>query len=178
MATSPKTYTRLTRDAAGLGSYSSLWLGADHLIIVRSSGYHEDYTRLHFGDMKGVFLTETKRRRWWAVGWGAIAGPSAAGLLLNLSSRGMVMAVFSSIFLVIGGVGLLWNHLLGPGCRAYVLTGVQTAELPSVRRMKQARKVVARLAPLVAAIQAPPAAPPVSGPPVEPSSSPPPVPVA
>ena len=57
------------------------------------------------------------------------------------------------IFAVVGGTGLLWNHVLGPGCRAFVVTGVQTAELPALIRSKKARRVLARLQPLVNEIQ-------------------------
>lgn len=175
MAASPKIYQRLTRDKSGLGTYSSLWLAADHLMLVRSSGYHEDYTQLHFGDLKGIFLTETNRRRSWGIFWGVVALLAAAALMVGLSTRVTVATVMAGIFLGLAGVGLLWNHLLGPGCRAYVVTGVQMAELPPLVRLKKARAVVARVAPLVAAAQAhlavplvlapPPSAPSVSEPP-------------
>jgi hypothetical protein len=74
---------------------------------------------------------------------------------------GTILA-FSLIFIV-------WNTLLGPSCKAYVVTGVQTAQLPSLVRRRKARKVLARLQPLIAALQAdmtaPPPLPPVEAPP-------------
>ena len=39
MAKAPNFYTRLTRNASGVGTHASLWLGPDHLMIVTSSGY-------------------------------------------------------------------------------------------------------------------------------------------
>src|SRR4051812_30304752 len=128
MATS-SGYTRLTRNAAGYGSYSSLWLGADHLMIVRSTGYHETYSRLQLSEVKGIFLTTTKRRLWWTIFWAVAAAVS--GLILVVTLNQGAGFIFSVTFAVVTTIGLLWNHALGAGCRAYVLTGVQAAELPA-----------------------------------------------
>lgn len=152
MAKAPKLYTRLTRNAAGLGSYSSLWLASDHLMIVRSTGYNESYTRIQLSDIKAVFLVAGGRRGWWALSWLIVFGWSAVFFILGLSGRDVPYV--SGIFLALGTTGLIWNQLLGPGCRAYAVTGVQTAPLPSLVRMKKARRVLARLEPLVAAAQA------------------------
>jgi hypothetical protein len=178
MAKSPKEYFRLTRDTAGLGMYSSLWGSADHLIIVRSTGYSEIYARLHLGDVQAIFLTRTARRMGWGIFWGAITAGAALALRLVLVTH--QTPIFFIIFTGMGVVGLIWNHWLGPGCRAYVVTGVQTVELPYLGRMKKARRVVARLQPLIAAAQAhlavpavPAAEPPrVEPPPPEPPPSP------
>jgi hypothetical protein len=152
MAKAPKEYRRLTRNVAALGTYSSLWAGADHLIIVRSTGYHENYQRLQLADLKGIFLIATSRRLAWAFFWGVMAGVSAMTIVISLMSHGT--PIVSWIFLTLGVVGLVGNHLAGEGCRAYILTGVQTADLPPVLRLKQARRVLRELQPLIAAAQA------------------------
>lgn len=147
MAASGPTYQRLTRNTAGVGMYASLWLADDHVMVVRSSGYHESYARLQLSDMKAIFLTKTDRRLWWGIFWGIIAGWSGIVLFITLQ-RGETPIVSAIIF----GTSLaafLWNHFLGEGCRAFVLTGVQTAELPSLVRMKKGRQVIARLQPLI-----------------------------
>lgn len=148
----PTTYTRLTRNAAGVGTYSSLWLAADHLMIVRSSGYHESYARLQLRDMKGIFLTTTDRRLGWGFFWSIIAIWGLLVVVISLLDR--QAPIFSAIALVFGTTGLVWNHLLGQGCRAFVLTGVQTAELPALVRMKKARRVLMQIQPLIAQAQA------------------------
>ncbi len=152
MPATPTPYRRLTRDSAGVGTYSSLWLAADHLMIVRSTGYHESYSRVQLSDVKAIFLTKSARRIWWGVAWGVIAAP--AGIVLGIGLTGREPPIFSTIFFLIGVAGLIWNHLLGAGCRAYVLTGVQTAELTSLVRINKARKVIAQLQPLLAQAQA------------------------
>lgn len=161
MATSGPTYQRLTRNTAGVGMYASLWLADDHVMVVRSSGYHESYARLQLSDMKAVFLTKTDRRLWWGIFWGVIAGWSGIVLFITLQ-RGET-PIASAIIFGTGLTAFLWNHFLGEGCRAFVLTGVQTAELPSLVRMKKGRQVLARLQPLILQAQAelmrPPAVP-------------------
>ena len=152
MAKPAKLYTRLTRNAASFGSYASLWLAPDHLMIVRSTGYNENYSRLQLADLKGIFLTETDRRMWWGIFWGVVGGWPGVALAITLLNRDT--PIVSAIFFVIGAIGFVWNHLLGRGCRAYVLTGVQTAELPSLVRIKKARRIIARVQPLIAAAQA------------------------
>jgi hypothetical protein len=153
MAKTPKLYQRLTRNSAGLGSYSSLWLAPDHIMIVRSTGYNESYSRVQLRDIKAVFLTRTRRRIWWAIPWGVIAAWSGAVVILSLVQG--QPPIVSAIFLGLALGALAWNHLLGPGCRAHVVTGVQSAELPSLVRMKRARAVLLlKLEPLIVAAQA------------------------
>lgn len=148
----PRTYTRLTRRAASVASYQSLWLAADHLLIVTSTGYTESYQRLRLRDIKGFFVIDSDRRLYWGLPWGVTAVFSGVAMAIALSQE--QTPIVSPIFLGLSLVALLWNHLLGPGCRAYVVTGVQTAPLPSLVRHGKTRKVLARLEPLIVAAQA------------------------
>ena len=45
------------------------------------------------------------------------------------------------------------NLIKGPTCNCYLRTAVQIKELPSLSRLKRARKVLARLRPLITAAQ-------------------------
>ncbi len=165
MAKTPKLYTRLTRATPALASYKSLWLAADHVLVLNSTGYHEEYRRIHFRDIQGFFMTASERRGSWALFWAIWAGVS--GLVM---ASGFIMEsrpVVSGVFCGIGVMALLWNYLLGPGCVVYVVTRVQTQPLPSLVRIKKARKVLARLTPLIAAAQANLTAKPVPSTPLE-----------
>lgn len=152
MAKAPRTYTRLTRRTGSVATYQSLWLAADHLLVVTSTGYTEEYRRIRLSDIKGFFITASDRRLYWALPWGAVALLSGGSMVITLTQSGK--PVFSAIFLALSLAVLLWNHLLGPGCRAYVVTGVQTARLPSLNRRPKTRKVLGRLEPLIVAAQA------------------------
>ncbi len=152
MAKIPKLYTRLTRSTPGIASYKSLWLAADHLLVLNSTGYYEEYRRIQFRDIQGFFTTASERRGSWALLWAIWTGIS--GLVMT---SGFIMEsrpVVSGVFFGIGVLALLWNYLLGPGCIVYVVTRVQTQPVPSLVRVKKARKVLARLMPLIAAAQA------------------------
>ena len=97
----------------------------------------------------------------WAI-WAGVSGlVMASGFIME--SRPVVSGVFCGI----GVMALLWNYLLGPGCVVYVVTRVQTQPLPSLVRIKKARKVLARLTPLIAAAQANLTAKPVPSTPLE-----------
>lgn len=178
------SYQRLTRNAASVGSYSSLWLGDGHLMIVSSSGYHESYARIELADLKGVFLVPSERRMGWGIAWGLLA--LAFGVVAVVTAVGGSAPVFSGCFLLLSLGAGIWNHQLGPGCRAFAVTGVQTAKLPALVRRNKARRVLARLQPLIEQAQAglavpppmtrPPEPPPPAAVPLVTESAPPPAP--
>lgn len=165
MAKTEKLYRRLTRATPSIASYNSLWLGPDHLLVLNSTGYNETYRRIQFRDIQAFFTVESERRGTWALVWGVFAGISAFVLLASLITGRA--PVFSAIFTGLGFVALIWNHLLGPGCRVHVITGVQTLRLPSLVRTKKARRVLGKLAPLIEAAQRDLQVPVTSTPPVE-----------
>jgi hypothetical protein len=151
MKDAAKLYRRLTRATPSIASYNSLWLGADHLLIVNSTGYHETYRRIQFSDIQAIFTLESERRSSWALVWGVVSGICALVLVASLITGRTPM--FSAAFTAAGLVALLWNHLLGPGCHVHVITNVQTLRLPSLVRKKRARRALGTLAPLIEAAQ-------------------------
>jgi hypothetical protein len=151
MARKPRLYARLTRATATVGSYRSLWLGPDHLLLVTSTGYTEEYRRIDFDKIQGMMTLTSERRTSWAVGWTVIAALSA--ILIGASYVTGGHPVVPYFFLGFGLLGLTWNHLLGPTCKVYVMTGVQTLQLPSLVRQRKAARVLARIEPLIALAQ-------------------------
>ena len=171
MAKTPKVYTRLTRNAAGVAAYSSLWRAADHLLVVSSTGFSESYARIMFRDIKAFFVIPSDRRMWWTITWGLPLG--IAFIRMVLVALGGEWPIGSLVIFAIGLIGLVWNFALGAGCRVLVMTAVQTSPLPALVRIKRARKVLAELQPLIASAQADlVATAPVSEPAVSPAPSP------
>lgn len=152
MPKSPRTYTRLTRRSGSIATYQSLWLAADHLLVVTSTGYTEEYRRMRLNDIKGFFVTASDRRLYFGLPWGIAAVCSGGVMIFALVNQ--ARPLWSVIILAVSLVALIWNYLLGAGCRAYVVTGVQTARLPSLNRRPKTRKVLGRLEPLILAAQA------------------------
>lgn len=152
MAAAHKIYRRLTRNVAEVGTYASLWQGPDHLLIVTSSGFSESYSRVQFRDVKGFFIVRTARRAWWALVWFLLAVIPAI-VLGNSLADGEPFFISGGFLLILLAI-ILWNHVLGCGCRVVVVTAVQNARLPALVRVKKARKVLGRLQPLIEAAQA------------------------
>lgn len=151
MAKAPRSYQRLTRTQAGLGRYSSLWLGTDHILLVQSTGYREEYQRIQLGDIQAILVSASDRRRNWAIVWCVKGGIALLPLITSLFQSEIPIR---SIFVLGLAAGLLLiNHFLGPTCRVSAVTRVQTIRFPLVRRRK-ADKVLARLQPLIEAAQA------------------------
>jgi len=155
-------YKRLSRArsrstfAVAFMSRSSLWLGEDHLLGVDSNGYAETYKRFYFRDVQAITIRATKRR----VVWNWILGVLAAFCLarcnfgsLHKSPPDMQTIVFLSIAIFVFGIPLLLNNLFGRTCVCQLYTAVQIEELPSLCRVRQARNILEKIRPLIAAAQ-------------------------
>jgi len=154
-------YQRLTRArarsvfAVSFQSRVSLWLGPDHLLCVDSSGYGENYKRFYFRDIQAVTIRETKRRTVWN---GFLIFPPAITLVGFMMSafplnQNVGAAIAWSIVTAIFLVPLIINNILGATCKCQLRTAVQIEELPSLCRVRQTRKVLAKIRPLIAAAQ-------------------------
>ena len=169
MAKEPKIYERLTRTRRQFGGYSSLWLASDHILQVQSTGYSERYQRFYLQDIKGLFITHSDRR----LVSGIIASALAVCIALPFGLGTKSFNVGLSIMGGLCAVFLLWNHLLGPGCKVFLATGVQTVQLDALVRRPYTNKILGRLIPLVEAAQAGSLAPPSEpAEPVQPSIPP------
>lgn len=157
-----KEYLRLARArsrsafAVAFMSRSSFWLGKDHLLCIDSNGYAESYKRFYFRDIQAITLVATVRRKVWN---GVLLVPIViclAGLATVLSSRPRPEAVVVITWAIIATlfvVPFLIHNLLGPTCICHLRTAVQIEELPSLNRLRRARKVLERIRPLIHAVQ-------------------------
>lgn len=147
MAKAPKLYTRLARSPLQIGTYKSLWLAEDHFMQVESSGYSESYQRFQFSDVQGFFIQASSRRLYWNLFWSLWALVAAIPFIFALVEEEVPGA--SLVFLIIAAGFLLSNNLLGPSCRVYLVTKVQTLHLAGVARRRKANAVLGRLQPLI-----------------------------
>jgi len=162
-----KEYHRLTRTrarsafAVAAMSRSSLWLGKDHLLCVDSSGYTETYKRFYFRDIQTISIQRTDRHHWWSAILGFFAfvffittvGTMPKIPMAQWSSDqiagGIVLSGITGFFVLL----LLMNWLSGPACKCFLRTAVQIEELPSLNRVRRARGTLARIRPLIVAVQ-------------------------
>ena len=156
-------YKRLTRDRAPwrftaltiTQTCSSLWLGDDHILFVESSGFTETYKRFYFRDIQAITMRQTAKRGVW--NWFLSVGVVMCLIFCDFKSLfagdpgvgTMVLLLFAALF----GVPLLINSLLGSTCACQLRTAVQTEDLPSLCRVRQTRKLLHKIRPLIAAAQ-------------------------
>ena len=159
MAKAEREYVRLPgrgvkfeglRLVAGVRKYSTLWLGKDHLLAIYSTGYTEEYKRFYYRDIQALITRKTNRRAVLNV---LLSIPLLVCLVFLLIgvSNGALQRGAATGFEAFGGMAgfflllILGNALAGPRCICHIRTAVQTEELPSLKRLRSARKVLARL---------------------------------
>lgn len=166
-------YSRLTRSRSGLGTYTSLWLGPDHLLLATSTGFAESYQRFYFRDIQCFAVADSIRSKVINIILGSLLGFIGLIALLHTLYGNGVLAAY--LFLLLPFViVLVWNLVLGRTCRVTLMSGVQSVVLPPLSRFNRTRRVFAKIVPLIEAAQSalvPPTI--VSSPSPEPASVPP-----
>ena len=150
MAKKPRVYQRLP----GVGSRGSqrvrLWQGPDHLLFVASSALGERYKRFYFADIQAIVIRKTAGWLGWAIV--LLAATGISGLIAAEVSEAdgrIVMLSIAGVFFLL----LIVHAALGPTCRSVIRTAVQTEELPSLKRVRNTDKVLARIRPLIESAQ-------------------------
>lgn len=152
-------YQRLARPSntsglMGLSTRSSLWLAKDHILRVDSTGYSERYKRFYFRDIQSITIQVTLRRTYWNLFLGASSGLLIlGGIPYSISQKfGPGEWIAGGVLAMLFVIPLIVNNILGTTCTCKVKTAVQIEPLP-MRRLRKARKVLARVQPLVLAAQ-------------------------
>lgn len=131
--------------------FTQLYLGPDHLLLVRSSRFEERYQRFYFKDMQALILTGLPNRTWLQASLGVLAGSIfllALTVVPNPAWRGLlgVVGAFPAAI-------ALADYLRGPRCRMLIKTPVSNEFLPPVSRLTVAQFVISRLKPAVEQVQ-------------------------
>lgn len=140
--TSYKKLSRYRRSAAG---YSCLWLGDDHVLLVTSSGYSEEYRRFYFSDIQA--LTIQKTNGFAVVNW--ILGGSAIFFAALIFTVPLAGAIVLGTFAGICALAVAVHSVLGPTCAVQVRTAIAAHPLEPLGRLRQCQKAFARLVPLI-----------------------------
>jgi len=138
----------------------TLWMGADHLLLVESNGFTEDYKRFYFRDIKAI-LIRPRMALWRGVNWVLAASLAVFAVFFAvmthrvgpLDRTAWIVAgvIVTAVFLVI----LLLSLFFGPTCACHLRTGVQQQAIPSLKRLKVARKALKKIRPAIEAVQGP-----------------------
>lgn len=145
-------YRKLTPRLPKLFGYSQLWMGDDHLLLVRSSRVVENYQRFAFKDILAIVISDGPDFRALqalaivaALGWASIA--------LAIDST------FGRGFFIVTGVAALAGAILdiarGPRCRCVLHTAVSRELLSPVSRRAKSWEVMSQVLPAIEAVQGP-----------------------
>ena len=148
MAASTSEYKRLPGKKSRLLRRDRLYLGPDHLLLVRSLSFSEEYRRFYFSDIQALVLQERRKGYRPVVEWIAIGVCAAAtGALMWAQHEiwGTLLALLTIVY--------AWFTLRREDCKAWLQTAAGTAELPALCRMRSARKALAAIDDRVRAAQ-------------------------
>lgn len=138
------------------GEQYRLWLGEDHMLHVRTTGYSERFRRFYFKDIEAFVVCKTKGAAVATVILAIVAAIAALagfwigqGLELSLMSCLILGAVVTALPSTL----LFRNAWLGPTCVCWLHTAVQVEDLVALRRLRRAEQTIGILKPLIEAAQ-------------------------
>lgn len=149
MAAGGENYRRLPGLRRGIGSSASLWLGSDHILLVKSSWFRERYKRFYLRDIQAITVARCPRFFSWPL--------LALALMWFVLGLGMLFA--SSKMQLAWGAGAVaivaaWLAVsLTAGCRCRLYTAVSHDDLPSLYRIWSARRFLKRVQPRIEEVQ-------------------------
>jgi hypothetical protein len=146
-----RTYRRLTRSFVGVTALSTLWEAEDHLLLVRSRGMFESYTRYSLRDIRAFVVTHSERRLVWNWVWGGLAALTLIWVAVQAYEGTVPIAPGVLLALQLGA--LVINLARGPTSNVFLNTRLGYVKLP-VYRLRGARRLIDRLKPRILAAQA------------------------
>jgi hypothetical protein len=151
MTTEPRIqYRKLPGARRGLIRGASVWAGPDHLLLVRSYRFREEYKRYYYRDVQAIAIANAPRfhisTRSLLIGWLLLV------VYAIFASRGITAFI---IWLSVQALlAVAWAVISGAfSCRCRIYTAVSSDELPSVYRSWTARRFLAAVDPLISGLQ-------------------------
>jgi len=146
-------YRKLPGQRRGFIFGSSVWMGSDHLLLVKSARFREEYRRFHFRDIQAIVTAKAQRfhisTRAALIGclWG---WASAIAVLSALAPKILGPALGLVGFLLV----FVWVYQSAKcSCRCRIYTAVSSEDLPSVYRTWTARRFLAAVEPVLTQAQ-------------------------
>ncbi len=144
-------YRRLPGRRRGFLRGASVWLGPDHLLLVRSMRFREEYKRFHLRDIQAISVAAAPRVhfsiRAFLIG--------LAWLIALIIAASVHVEWFTvSVWIAAAALAGTWLYVsLSASCICRIFTAVSSDDLPSVYRSWTARKFMREVAPLIAEAQ-------------------------
>jgi len=145
------TYRRLTGRKRTLSGYSQLWLAPDHVLLVKSTRFTEEYQRFALADIQAIVITALPGRP-LVLQLAGVVG--AIAWTLGLLAAGSAFG--KGFFAVTGALALalvIVDIARGTLCRCYLHTAVSRELLEPMARLRAAHAFLAQLRPAIEAVQ-------------------------
>ncbi|HYW48074.1 MAG TPA: hypothetical protein VE959_34740 [Bryobacteraceae bacterium] len=147
MTAARERYRKLPGRRRGFIKGSSVWLGAGHLLLVRSSRFREEYKRFQLRDIQAIVVARTPR---FAISTRAFT-IGVLWLVAYMALRNTLP--WAPAVLWSGAAGLVgaWIYVCAArSCACRIYTAVSRDDLPSLYRTWTARKFLAEVEPRIA----------------------------
>lgn len=145
-----QTYRKLPGRRRGFLFGSSVWLGPDHLLLVKSSRFREEYRRFYFRDIQAIVAAEAPR---FHISTRSAAIGALWGFLMAILYGGFRPYVWIG-WAVLGALVLAWVYVsMYRGCRCRIYTAVSSEDLPSLYRDWNIAPFLAKVEPCIAQAQ-------------------------
>ncbi len=138
----PFPYTKLA-GARGALRKSSLWQGADHLLLIKGTRFSEEYRRFYYRDIQAITLRRTARSGSlgvWLIPIFSLLLLALIAITRSLTPIGWTTAVAVSFFLIYRAIVSIRFS-----CQCSIQTAVSREEIPAVLRSWTAKKVLGRI---------------------------------
>ena len=147
-------YRRLPVSQRSIGRQVSLWLAADHLLVVDVAGFIERYRRYRLEDLRAVVVRPTRTGRVVALVLGGLllAACALLGLVLVLVAREgfspatvpfLVVAAIPAVLLLVATLVSLLRISTGD---VVLVTTAHEGRIPGISQLATARRVAEILA--------------------------------
>jgi len=139
-------YRKLPGRRRGIGTGSSLWLAPDHLLLVRTRLFREEYKRFYLRDIQAIAMANYPRFYVSTRSLAMLLAWLSAWLFWTVMPPGFAI-VWWAVFAIMVGVWLVFSFFFSCRCRLY--TAVSNDALPSLYRTWTARKFLEQVRPRI-----------------------------
>jgi hypothetical protein len=132
------------------GLRTKLYLGTDHILLIEQLVLVERYKRFYFRDIQVITTTQSSRWIVFGVAWGSLGLLAALSFFVHNPVAVTAAAFFTALF----GFAFAHNMIQGPTCIVRFQTAVQTHRIAPLERIRDFRKGMEIIEPLIRRAQA------------------------
>lgn len=142
-------YRRLPTPQLGWLTFSRVYVGSDHVLVVDCSGFEERYRRFKFSDIQAVLIRHSARGRVLNFVLGLFGILTLVGCVAAASEGRLILGILSGLIFTV----LLINVFRGPTAAVVLQTRVQLHPIKAFSRVHGTKRALQELTLLIQAAQ-------------------------